>query len=591
VAKERVQRRLAAILAADVVGYSRLIEADEEGTRARLRSLHADLIDPQIADDSGRIVKTTGDGILVEFPSAVAAVRNALAIQSAIAGRNSDMPEDRRIRFRVGINVGDVIVEGDDIHGDGVNVAARLEGLCEPGEVFVSGTVFDQAAGKLSSIFDDLGEQRVKNISKPLRIYRVRNEGPKEAERGRRAKSSAEPEKPSIAVLPFVNMSGDPDQEYFADGMVDEIITSLSRFPWLIVTARTSSFEYKGQNIDVREIARKLGVRYILEGSVRKAGHRVRIIGQLLDAVSGAHLWADRIDGDLDDIFDLQDKVTENVVGAIEPRLRLAEIERAKRKAPGSLDAYDYYLQALSHYYNRTSRASVQEGLRLIDLARATDPGFAPANALAAWFHYVRFLFHWSSSPAEDIEEGLQLARAGLDGDPGDPFVLCNCGWVLVTLGHDFENGVAAINKALDISPNSAPVLSTSGFVLTLVGDQELALKHWLKAARISPSDPHAYRHLTGAAIASVLMGRYADAVSYGEQARRHYAKWAVTFRILAAAYAQLGQYDQAHEALARMLEFDPAATISQLKKALPYQDPEQAERLWDGLRNAGLPE
>lgn len=585
-AEEHIQRRLAAILVADIVGYSRAMEVDETSMLARVKALRAEFLHPTVARFGGRIVKTTGDGTLIEFPSAVDAVRNAVEVQREMARRNADAREGERIELRIGINVGDIVVEDNDIYGDGVNVAARLEAIASPGGICLAASVREQVGNRLDVTFEDMGEQRVKNIARPVRTYRVVLE--KDTAAPRHASAF---EKPSIAVLPFVNMSDDPEQEYFADGVVDEIITSLSRFPWLVVTARTSSFLYKGRNLDVREIAAKLGVRYILEGSVRKAGHRVRIIGQLLDAVSGAHLWADRIHGDLDDVFDLQDKVTESVVGAIEPRLRLAEIERAKRKGPDSLDAYDYYLQALPHYHNPTSQATVQEGLRLVNLALAIDPGFAPANALAAWFHFALFIFHWSPAPADDIKEALRLARAGLHADPADPFVLGNCGWVLVTLGNDFENGVTAINKAVEISPNSAPVLSQSGFVMTLVGDQETALEHCLKAVRISPSDPQAHRHLTGAAIACTLMGRYEDAVTYGEEARRHYANWAVTFRILAAAYAQLGRDDQAREALARMLEFDPAATITQFKKALPYQNLDQAERLWDGLRKAGLPE
>ncbi len=398
-------------------------------------------------------------------------------------------------------------------------------------------------------------------------------------------------DQPSIAVLPFRNLSGDPEQEYFADGMVDEILTALSRLRWLLVTARTSSFEFKGQNLDVREIARKLGVRYVLEGSVRKASDKVRITGQLIDATTGAHLWADRFDGQLADILDLQDRITENVVGAIEPSLRWAEIERAKRKRPESLDAYDCYLRALPYFYDVETLQAPLDGLRLVNLALAMDPNFAPANALAAWFYFCQINFGWSASPNEDTRKGLRFARAALDADPDDPFVLCNAGWVLVTLGRDFENGVAAIDKAVDLTPNSAATLGQSGYVMTLVGDQELALERSLAAMRISPTDPQIHRSICGAAIACLLSGRYEKAVSYGEQARRLYTKWGVTFRVLAAAYAQLGRLEEARGALESMLKLNPSTTIALLRKALPYQNIEQSERLWDGLRKAGLPE
>src|SRR5271165_2974696 len=361
-------RRLAAILAADVAGYSRLMGADEEGTHERLKALRCELLDPKIAEHHGRIVKNTGDGMLVEFASVADAVRCAVAVQQAMPERNTGVGPDNRIELRIGINLGDVIVEGDDLYGDGVNVAARIEALADAGRVFVSNTVHEHVRDRLPFVFEDLGEQQVKNIARPVRVYRVRatlthpaasapgsplsriaGEG---AERQRREAGEGGalplPDKPSIAVLPFVNMSGDPEQEYFADGMVEEIITALSRIRWLFVIARNSSFTYKGKAVDVKQVARDLGVRYVLEGSVRKGGNRVRITGQLIDTSTGAHIWADRFDGALDDIFELQDEVASGVVGAIEPRLRQSEIERAGRKPTESLDAYDLYLRALA---------------------------------------------------------------------------------------------------------------------------------------------------------------------------------------------------------------------------------------------------
>jgi TolB-like protein/class 3 adenylate cyclase len=345
-------RRLAAILAADVAGYSRLMGADEEGTLERLKALRRELLDPKIAEHKGRIVKTTGDGLLVEFASVVDAVRCAVAVQQAMPDRNTGIvAADSRIELRIGINLGDVIVEGDDLYGDGVNIAARIEALADAGGVFVSNTVHDHVRDRLPFVFEDLGEQQVKNITRPVRVYRVRD----------LAKSASAPsqpalplpDKPSIAVLPFANMSGDPEQEYFVDGMVEEIITALSRIRWLFVIARNSTFTYKGRAVDVKQVGRELGVRYVLEGSVRKAGQRVRITGQLIDAVTGAHLWADRFDGSLEDVFDLQDRVASSVAGVIEPALRAAEIRRSAARPTTDLGAYSFPARASEPLSNR----------------------------------------------------------------------------------------------------------------------------------------------------------------------------------------------------------------------------------------------
>lgn len=346
-AKERVQRRLAAILAADVVGYSRLIEANEEGTRTRLRRLHAELIDPRIEADGGRIVKMTGDGVLAEFPSAIDAVRNALAIQTDLCLCNAELPENYRIAFRVGINVGDVIVEEDDIHGDGVNIAARLESICEPGEVYVSGTVREHVEGKLAITFDDLGNKKLKNITRPVAVFRARPRSDDHAPPLQTAAPLPPSDKPSIAVLPFENLSGDPDQDYFSDGISEDIITGLSRVRTFLVIARNSTFSYKGKSSDIRQVARALGVRYVLEGSVRKAGNRVRITAQLIDATSGAHIWADRYDREMEDIFAVQDEITQTVIGAIQPELSRAEQRRALMKPPESLGAWELYSKGL----------------------------------------------------------------------------------------------------------------------------------------------------------------------------------------------------------------------------------------------------
>src|ERR1700736_4218870 len=369
-------RRLAAIMAADVAGYSRLMGADEEGTLAALKAIRRELGDPKIAEHRGRIVKTTGDGVLVEFPSVVDAVRCAVELQREMALRNDGVLKERRIEFRIGINLGDIIIDEHDIYGDGVNVAARLEALAEPGGICVSRVVRDQVRDKVEFGFEDLGEQQVKNIARPVRVYRIPL-----AETARTKAPLPLPDKPSLAVLPFQNMTGDAEQDYFVDGIVEEITTAISRLPWLFVIARNSSFTYKGRAVDVKQVARELGVRYVLEGSVRKAGNRVRITGQLIDTATGSHIWADRIDGALDDVFELQDQVASSVVGAIEPKLRLAEIDRATRKPTTSLDAYDLFLRALAQAHKMTDEC-MGEAITLLKRALAIDPSYAPAEAM-----------------------------------------------------------------------------------------------------------------------------------------------------------------------------------------------------------------
>ena len=377
--REPVERRLAAILAADVAGYSRLMGEDEEGTLAALKAIRRELGDPRITEHRGRIVKTTGDGMLVEFPSVVDAVRCAVEVQREMALRNTEIPAERRIEFRFGINLGDIIIEDDDIYGDGVNVAARLEALAEPGGICVSRVVRDQVRDKLDFAFEDLGEQQVKNIARPIRVYRIPI-----AENVASKVPLARPDKPSLAVLPFQNMTGDAEQEYFVDGIVEEITTAMSRLPWLFVIARNSSFTYKDKTVDVKHVARELGVRYVLEGSVRKAGNRVRITGQLIDTMTGGHIWADRFDGALDDIFELQDRVASNVVGAIEPRLVVSEMDRAARKPAESLDVYDLYLRALAHVHKYTEE-DMREAINLMKRALLISPSYAPAAAMIGW--------------------------------------------------------------------------------------------------------------------------------------------------------------------------------------------------------------
>jgi Predicted integral membrane protein len=449
---EHVERRLAAILAADVAGSCRLIGIDEEGTLAQLKALRKTLFDPKIAEHHGRIVKNTGDGALVEFASVVDAVRCADEIQRGMAEHNIDVPEVKRIEFRIGIHVGDIIIEDHDIFGDGVNIAARLEGIAEPGGVCMSDDAYRQIRGKVEIACDDMGQQSLKNIADPMRAWRVRLTGQTALEVGSGSAVSQPralplPDKPSIAVLPFENMSGDPEQVYFADGIVEEIITALSRNKQLFLIDRNSSFMFKGRAVDVKQVARELGVRYVLEGSVRKSGNRIRITGQLIDAASGAHLWADRYDGALEDVFELQDQVAASVVGAI------AEIERAKRKPTSSLDAYDYYLRAQAAHWQYTKEA-MDQAVGLYEQAIALDPEFALAYALLAATLNQRRVWGWSTDPAADASRAIAYAKSALRLAKKDPLVLAQSAIVLTAIGYEVELADSLLEEAIRLNPN-----------------------------------------------------------------------------------------------------------------------------------------
>src|SRR5690348_1396289 len=472
-------RRLAAILAADVAGYSRLIGSDEEGTLNRLRSIREEIIDPKVTEHRGRIVKTTGDGLLVEFTSVVDALRCATEVQNVMAERNVGIAAEERIEFRLGVHQGDIVVEDDDIFGDGVNVAARLEGLAQPGGICVSARVQEDVAGRLDLIFDDIGEQNLKNIARPVRVYRVRLATAENTPKVMPTESGPAltlPDKPSIAVLPFANMSGDPEQEYFADGMVEEIITALSRIRWLFVIARNSTFTYKGQPIDVKQVGRELGVRYVLEGSVRKAGRRVRITGQLIDAATGTHLWADRFDGSLEDVFDLQDKVASSVAGVIEPALQAAETARSAHRPTNDLTAYDLYLRAYAMVWS--SARQTPEALRLMEQAIARDPCYGPALAGAALCCYRLVTDGRSDDPAADRLKGLDYAMRALEVAGDDPGILTTSALPLTAFGEDIGAMMALLDRALELNPNFAQGWFTSGVLRTWAGQPDLGIEH-----------------------------------------------------------------------------------------------------------------
>jgi adenylate cyclase len=582
-------RRLAAILAADVAGYSRLMGADEEGTLDRLKVLRRELADPKIKEHRGRIVKTTGDGLLVEFVSVVDAVRCAVDVQREMGLRNSDVPADRRIEFRIGINLGDIIKDRGDIFGDGVNVAARLEALAEPGGICVSRVVRDQVRDKLDFGFEDRGEQQVKNIARPVRAFDVRiaaesallsPEPPVRA-------ALPLPDKPSIAVLPFTNMSGDTEQEYFADGMVEDIITGLSRIKWLFVIARNSTFVYKGKPIDVKQVGRELGVRYVLEGSVRKAGNQVRVTGQLIDTANATHVWAQRYDRALDDIFALQDELTMSVIGAIEPTLRKAEIERARRKRPESLDAYDLYLRALP-FATTCMPEDADKALPLLQQAISFEPDYAAVHALIAWCHEQRYL---RGGLREEVRAvALRHARAAIAAGSDDAPALAIAGFVIGVVEHDFAAALDALDRSLALSPSWALALSFSAILRAWQGDDATSVAHAETALRHSPYDPLIWMPFIGLAYTHFFSGRFEQAASAAGRALQGNPRFSVPAFLQTAALARLGRNTEAAASARHVLELQPGFTIASLVDSA-FTSPERLGMLAEALRQSGLPE
>jgi adenylate cyclase len=580
-------RRLAAILAADVAGYSRLIGADEGGTLERLKALRRELLDPKIAEHKGCPVKTTGDGLLIEFGSVVDALRCAVEVQREMTGRSTGVPNDSRIEFRIGINVGDIVVEDGDIFGDGVNVAARLEGLAEPGGICVSARVQEDAAGKLDLAFEDIGEQQLKNIARLVRAYRVVTAtNPATPQPG---SNPPLPDKPSIAVLPFANMSGDPEQEYFADGMVEEIITALSRIRWLFVIARNSSFTYKGQAVDVKQVSRELGVRYVLEGSVRKGGNRVRITAQLIDATNGAHLWADRFDGALDDVFELQDKVASGVVGAIEPRLRQSEIERAHRKPTESLDAYDLYLRALALRDVHTDE-SMREAIALLKRALAIDPNYVPAKAAIGWSRIHQRSHGRSPASEADSAEAVAYAKEAIEAGKDDPDALYMAAFTLFYFAGDRAIAETAVDRALALNPNSAHAWMVRGYVS--LANPDTAIEAFERAIRLNPLDRLERGFIGGIAVAHLLAGRYEQALGWADRALREEPTYPAALRTKAIACAHLDRIEDPREAVRHLLSLQPWNTVARTAQFYARLFGSQASAIYvEGLRKAGMPE
>jgi TolB-like protein/class 3 adenylate cyclase len=588
-AEARVERRLAAILAADVAGYSRLMGADEVGTLAALKALRREVVDPTIAGHKGRIVKTTGDGMLVEFASVVDAVTCAVIVQDKMAERNE--ATEPKINFRIGINIGDIIIDHDDIFGDGVNVAARVEGECEPGGVYLSSSAFQQVRGKTSFAFDDLGEKSLKNIDLPVRLYAVSQSGVLAAKSPSEAatKPLPLPEKPSIAVLPFQNMSGDPEQEYFADGVVEDITTALSRVKWLFVIARNSSFTYKGKPIDIKQVGRELGVRYVLEGSVRKAGNKVRITGQLIEVSTNAHLWADRFDGGLEDIFDLQDQITASIVGAISPRLEDAEIALARKKPTHNLGAYDFYLRGLASLYQFTKEGH-EQSMPLFQRAVELDPDFALAQAAIAGWYISGKAFAWIKIGDREIVEADQLARRLLRSSNDDARVLAYAGQALTYVVGNLKEGAPALDQAIRLDPNLAVARLWGGGAKMYLGELDAAIAHFSHAVRLSPLDPRTFLAYSGLASAHFLAGCYEKALECATTGIRQWPNFVALQRIAAACYAKSGRVEDAKRAWLVALQLDPTQRISNLRSQTLFRK-EDFEKFAEAYRIMGMPE
>jgi adenylate cyclase len=595
-----VERRLAAIFAADVVGYSRLMGADEIGTLRALKAIRRELADPVIAGHHGRVVKTTGDGILIEFPSVVDAVTCAIAIQRGMVTRNAAIPEDKRIAFRIGINVGDIIIDEADIHGDGVNVAARLEGMAEPGGICVSRKVRDEVRDKLDLAFEDLGEQTLKNIARPVRAFglSVKNISALPDREISRAALSTDvtptepkpltpPDKPSIAVLPFQNMSGDPEQEYFADGISEDIITALSKLAQLFVIARNSSFTFKGKNVHIGEVGKSLGVRYVLEGSVRKSGGRVRITAQLIDATTGGHLWAERFDRDLTDIFAVQDDVTTRIVAALALNLSAGDRQSIAAEHTDNLEAHDCFLRGRELWWLFT-REGNREAETLLRRATELDPRFAPAFAFLAAVLANSYTNRWSASPAEALLEAEKAARQAVRLDERYPYALWSLAMTsLWARRHD--EALSAAEKMIGFNPNFGNGHNLLGVLLHYVGRSEEAIKCFERAVALDPYFPGLWLYFE--AQADYQLGRYPEAVGLLKRRILRNPDTETSWVLLAASYGQMGLVEEAREAWREALRINPDYSLEHRRKVLPYKNPDDFERVVDGLRKAGLPD
>ncbi|HMA72597.1 MAG TPA: adenylate/guanylate cyclase domain-containing protein [Xanthobacteraceae bacterium] len=590
---EPVERRLAAILAGDVVGYSRLMGLDEEGTLAALKGHRRAVVDPKIAEHRGRIVKTTGDGILVEFASVVNAVRCAVDIQRQMAERNAQVPPERRIEFRIGLNVGDIIIDDKDIYGGGVNIAARLEALAEPGGICVSRVVRDEVRDKLDFSFEDMGEQQVKNIARPVPTHRVRlvTQADESIAAAVTATRSAQPlpQKPSIAVLPFANMSGDAEQEYFSEGITEDIITNLSHFHSFFVISRSTSFTYKGPGVDVGKVGRELGVRYVLEGSVRRAGNRVRITAQLIEAATGHHLWADRYDRELADVFAVQDEIARSITGAIGPGIIAAEIRQAQRKDPDQLDAWDRTVRAHWHV-RRFTREDLAEARRLLTEAISLDPANSMAYADLAFARHFEAVFGWGDGPVESHNRLGEAAGKAVAADDGDA-VAHTALAIFELFSGRHEEARRRLHRALTLNRNSEFARGYLGGSYAFGGDYQAALPHLEEAIRLSPRGLLVVIWHLCKGWAALLAERYEEAVEFTAHAREANPEFPDIYAVVASAYGHLGNTAAARAALDQLLHRMPGLTASDERLARPFARMADRERFLEGLRKAGLPE
>jgi adenylate cyclase len=583
----KTQRRLAAILAADVVGYSRLMELDESDTLDRLKTLRREIFSPMTAQFGGRIFKLTGDGAFAEFGSAVDAVNSAIAIQRTLAKRNAALTENQRIELRIGISLGDVIVEGSDLYGNGVNVAARLEALAEPGGIFISGTVYDQATGKLAASFEDLGEQTVKNIAKPVRVYRASVEPTTDL--GSELKPAYAPpphsDKPSIAVLPFNNLSDDPQQEYFSDGLAEDLITDLSKISRLSVTARNSSFSFKGQMPDIKDVAKKLGVAFVLEGSVRKMGDRLRINAQLIDGTDGRHIWAERYDGNMAEIFDFQDDIREQIVSALQVSLTPTDKELTERKPTDSVEAYDLFLKGRA-IYSRYSHEQILEAINCLEAAIEIDPNFADAYGLLSYCHFLGWAQVFPGFD-ENLEKAHELAERSVALDSTSAIALAHLGWVQAFLQR-YKPARANCEKAIALAANNAEVYADCGHVLNYLGEPKRALETINQALDLEMFAPAMWEYYAG--VSHFLLRQYDQALArFNGAAERAPMLHAYTY--LACAYFELGRLDDARGAIEKVLEIAPQFTLEKAARRYVFRIDEVRNRILDSLRKAGLPE
>ena len=586
---EGTQRRLAAIVVADVVGYSRLMGVDEEGTLGALKKYRRDLVDPKIADHNGRIVKTTGDGLLLEFPSVLDAVRCCVEVQQAMAEQTIDVPEDRQMLFRVGINIGDIIIDGEDIHGDGVNVAARLEALADPGGIALSDDAYRQVRDRLDIAWRDSGEHEVKNIARPIQVWRW-SKGEGETATAQSAdKPLALPDKPSIAVLPFDNMSGDPEQEYFSDGLTEDIITGLSRLRWLFVIARNSTFTYKGQAVDIKQAGRELGVRYVLEGSVRKAGQRVRVSAQLIEADTGNHIWAERYDRDLVDIFDLQDELTEAISANVNAELASSERELAHNKISTDLDAWDCYQRGMWHLY-KLSMEELSEARQLFQLALEQAPEFANPYAALAIVALIEVIFGYSEDMATTLEEGLRNAERANALDDRDSYGHYALGRICTLLG-DRDRAILALEKSVELNPSSALAHYGLGFAFYWFGRAEDAVPLFSLAIRLSPHDPMLWSFHYFRASAHFVTDNFDQVIIDLNAAAQAKSDEYLPYLSLASSFGILARIDEARAAYDKACKLKPDLSVKTIRSQIGTMHPPYLEKLLDGLKMTGLPE